>query len=248
MGKQRSPVVESGAGRQWRGFELDCAMLTAAGAGRARNEDHCVFAAPGDEHAEEAGAGYLFAVIDGVSEGNRGGAAARETATSLLETLDDPRRLKLRPDLLMHRMLDANDRCARFIGGRCAATAVWIWEEAAVLAASWAHVGDARLCRHDRRGWRQLSRDHARGPLLDRAVGQGAGLIVDTGRCTLGEGERLALMTDGVWKTAQLGAVLPGAPFPDAAEAVRQLVGQARLNGSRDDTSAIFVAVHRRDD
>ena len=30
-------------------------------------------------------------------------------------------------------------------------------------------------------------------------------------------------------------------PFPTTAEAVRQLVGQARLNGSRDDTSAIVI-------
>ena len=60
-------------------------------------------------------------------------------------------------------------------------------------------------------------------------------------------GERLALISDGVWKTAPPQGVLSREPFPATAEAVRQLVGQARLNGSRDDTSAIVITARTID-
>ena len=49
------------------------------------------------------------------------------------------------------------------------------------------------------------------------------------------------LVSDGVWKTAPPKSILPREPFPATAEAVRRLVGQARLNGSHDDTSAIVI-------
>jgi len=183
MTTTKRPLQISGESAHWERFRLDCASLTAAGVGRGRNEDHCVFAAPGAPQAEQAESGYLFAVIDGDSEGGQGRSAARETGTSLLEVLDDPRRNKLRPDLMLHRLNDANDRCHEVIEGRCAVTAVWIWEEPATasLVAAWAHVGDTRLYRHGRDGWKRLTKDHAKGRILDRAIGQGPGLLVDTG-------------------------------------------------------------------
>lgn len=239
----RSPITVSGESSHWRRFRLDCAGLTAPGAGRSRNDDHLVFAAPGDRLAEEAGAGYLFAVIDGAGDGGRGRSSARETGTSLLEVLEDPRRLELRPDLMLHRLHDANLRCHEIIEGRCAVSAVWLWEEEATLAieAAWVHVGDTRLYLHDGSQWKQLTRDHAKGRLLDRAIGQGPGLEVETGRRTLQPGERLALLSDGVWNGARPAGVLPGKALPGTAEMVRRLVGTARLNGIRDDTSAIVI-------
>jgi len=249
MTTTKRPLQISGESAHWERFRLDCASLTAAGVGRGRNEDHCVFAAPGAPQAEQAESGYLFAVIDGDSEGGQGRSAARETGTSLLEVLDDPRRNKLRPDLMLHRLNDANDRCHEVIEGRCAVTAVWIWEEPATasLVAAWAHVGDTRLYRHGRDGWKRLTKDHAKGRILDRAIGQGPGLLVDTGRRTLHPGERLVLASDGIWKSAPPQGVLSREPFASTAEAVRQLVGQARLNGSRDDTSAIVITARTID-
>jgi serine/threonine protein phosphatase PrpC len=219
--------------------------MSVAGVGQATNEDHCVFAAPGAANAEEAAAGYLFAAIDGCSSGGNGRSAARETGTSLLEILDDPRRTELRPDLMLHRLQDANDRCHRFIEGQCAVTSVWIWEDPAGsgLVAAWAHVGDTRLYHRSRSGWKCLTRDHAKGRLLDRAIGQGPGLLVDTGEQRLRPGDRLALLSDGVWNSAPPAGVLSGEPFPTTAEATRQLVGTARLNGSRDDTTAVVITV-----
>ncbi len=239
-----SPIRRSGESTVWRRFRLDCALLTARGAGSARNDDHCVFAGPGAPEAEAAAAGYLFAVIDGESAGGKGGAVARETGTSLLEILEDPRREELRPDLLLQRLQDANDRCHRFLGGRCAVTAVWIWEEpgAPQPIAAWAHVGNTRLYHHGAAGWRCLTTDHAKGRLLDRAIGQGPGLVVETGSCRLQPEERLLLVSAGVWKMATPKSVLSSGPFPTVAGAARRLVGQARLNGSRDDTSAIVIA------
>lgn len=244
-----SPIVVSGESRSWRRFRLDCAMLTAAGAGRAFSEDHCVFAAPGVAAAEEANAGYLFAVVDGNPAGGNGRSAARETGSSLLEILDDPRAVTLRPDLLMHRLHDANLRCERFIEGRAAVTALWIWEadgEAAPMMA-WAHVGDTRLYHHGRDGWTRITRDHAKGRLLDRAIGQGDGLQIDTGQRTLRPGERVVLVSRGAWAGANPRSVLPREPFPATAECARRLVGQARLDGSREDTSAIVVTARTID-
>ncbi len=241
----QSPILTSGESTHWGRYRLDCAALSAAGAGRAQNEDHCVFAGPGDTIAEAAGAGFVFAAIDGNPVGGHARSAARETGSSLLEILDDPRRESLRPDLLMHRLHDANDRCHRFIEGRAAVTAVWVWEDdvASSMTVSWAHVGDTRLYHHGRSGWNRVTRDHAKGRLLDRAIGQGDGLQIDTGERSLGHEERLVLVSRGVWAAANPRSVLPRAPFPATAECARRLVGQARLNGSREDTTAIVITV-----
>ena len=241
----KTPIQLSGESASFHRFRLDCAQLTAAGRGRAFNEDRCVFAAPGNADAERAAAGFLFAVIDGTADGEgRGRRAANETATSILEILEDDRREALRPDLLSLRILDANHRAGEFIKGRCVATAVWIWESSTTpgLEASWAHIGDTRLYHQGPKGWRQVTRDHARGRLLDRAIGGGPGMEVDTGSLTLRPGERLAIVSAGVWKTAPPRAALAAISDPTAADAVRRLVGQARLNGSSDDTSAIVIA------
>ena len=242
---RQSPSERSGESGSFNRFRLDCALLTAAGKGRALSDDRCLFAAPGTPDAERAGAGYLFAVIDGAVDGEgRGRKAANETAASILESLDDERREVLRPDLLALRMHDANDRATRFIRGRCAATALWIWESNAAegLDVSWAHIGDTRLYHEGRAGWRQVTRDHAIGRVLDRAIGGGPGMQIDTGALVLRPGERLALVSTGVWKSAPPRSALASVSDPTAAEAVRRLVGQARLNGASDDTSAIVIA------
>jgi len=246
----RSPIQISGESTSLQNVRLDCAALTAAGAGRPRNEDHIVFAAPGDPAAEQANAGYLFAVADGETTPGISLSASKETCTSLLEVLDDPRRTELRPDLMLHRLQDANDRCHGVIQARCAATALWLWEDPqrVALVAAWAHVGHTRLYHHSRGEWKRLTRDHAKGRLLDRAVGQGPGLQIETGQKTIHPGERLALVTAGVWRTSTPGSAISSRAFPTTSEAVRQMVGQARLNGSRDDTTAIVIAARRGDE
>lgn len=247
MKPMRSPIERSGESRTWRHFRLDCAALSAAGVGRSRNEDQVLFSAPGTEEAERAEAGYLFAVVDGETIPGVSHSAARETRTSLLEILEDPRRWELRPDLMLHRLQDANDRCHNLIGGRCAVTALWLWEdpEQETLVACWAHVGDTRLYLHSGDRWTCLTHDHAKGRVLDRAIGQGPGLEVETGTRTIQPGEKLALVTTGVWRSAPPASAISAGAFPPAAEAARRLVGQARLNGSRDDTTAIVIAIGR---
>jgi len=243
----KTPLVLSGESTQFREFRLDCAMLTAPGRGRATNEDQCVFAGPGSPVAERAGVGYLFAVVGGNAFGANGVRSSRETATSLREVLEDERAPRLRPDLLLHYLHAANDRLSELIRGRCVVTAVWIWEEPGALRAAWAHVGDTRLYHQRRRGWRQLTRDHARGRLLDRAIGGGPGLEIETGTITLGPEERLAILSDGVWRGATPGSVFTDGPFPTTADATRKLVGHARLNGGADDTSAIVITARSID-
>jgi serine/threonine protein phosphatase PrpC len=249
-GATRSPIQLSGESEQFQRYRLDCAALSAAGRGRAINEDYCLFAGPGSEDAERAAAGYIFAAIDGNAHGGRGRSAARETATSLLEIFDDDRRTVLRPDLLSLRLHDANDRIAKFIKGRCAVTALWIWEDPGQVGmqAAWAHVGDTRLYLQNPKGWRQVTRDHAKGRLLDRAIGEGAGLRIDTGKLTLMPGERLALLTDGTWNSAPPSSVFSAVKFPATAQAVRLLVGNARLNGGVNDTTAIVITARNVDE
>ena len=123
----------------------------------------------------------VFAVADGEFTPGVSGSAAREVCSSLLEVLDDPRCSELRPDLMLHRLHDANDRCHQLIGSRCAVTALWLWEDpdSESLMAGWAHVGNTRLYHHAGGQWKRLTRDHAKGRLLDRAVGQGPGLEID---------------------------------------------------------------------
>jgi serine/threonine protein phosphatase PrpC len=250
MKSTKSPIQISGESTTLQNVRLDCAALTAAGAGRPRNDDHLLFAAPGTPAAEQADAGYLFAVVDGEPAPGVTLSASKETGTSLLEILDDPRRTELRPDLMLHRLHDANDRCHQVIGSRCSATALWLWEDEMkpVLVASWAHVGHTRLYHHARGEWKRLTRDHAKGRLLDRAVGQGPGLEIETGTKIIHPGERLALVTSGVWTKAPPAGAISSRAFPTTAEAVRQLVGQARLKGSREDTTAIVIAVRRIDE
>ena len=108
-------------------------------------------------------------------------------------------------------------------------------------------MGDTRLYRHDGRGWKQLTRDHARGRLLNKAIGGGPDLGLETGRLTLRPEDRLVLLSDGTWRCATPSSVLPSAPFPTTAEAVRRLIGQARLNGPGNDTSAIVITVRDAD-
>ena len=238
-----SPIRTSGESRQFRRFRLDCALLTAPGRGRAVNEDRCLFAAPGEPEAERADAGYLFCVADGEADGKSGRSAANETVNSILEILEDDRRTRLRPDLLSLRMHDANFRVTEFIQRRCAASAVWIWEgNGADLDVAWAHIGNTRLYhRRLQGGWRQVTRDHAKGRLLDRAIGGGVGMEIDSGTLALRPGEGLVLVTTGVWRSATPGNALAGIANPTAAETVRRLVGQARLNGSAEDTSALAI-------
>jgi len=235
MKTKKSPIRTAGESAHWRRFRLDCSVLSAAGVGRNRNEDHVLFAAPGAPQAERAEAGYVFAVADGEVLG---------------EVLDDPRCTTLRPDLMLHRLHDANDRCHQLIGARCAVTALWMWEDpdSPALVAGWSHVGNTRLYHHARGQWKRLTRDHAKGRLLDRAVGQGPGLEIDTATKQIYPGDRLALVTPGVWRTAPPAGAVPAGSSPPTAEAVRQLVGQARLNGSREDTTAIVIAVKRIDE
>jgi len=250
MKTMKNPIRISGESSSLRKHRLDCAALSAAGVGRSRNEDVVLFAAPGTPEAEGAGAGYLFAVADGEPAPGVRGSAARETRLSLLEILDDPRSKELRPDLMLHRLQDANHRCHERIGARCAVTALWLWEdpETAMLTAGWAHVGNTRLYRYARGDWKRLTRDHAKGRLLDRAIGQGPGLVIDTGTRTIRPGDRLALLTPGVWRSVAPAGALPPGTFPPTAEAVRQLVGQARLNGSREDTTAVVITAKRIDE
>lgn len=250
MKAKKSPIRIAGESAHWRRFRLDCSALSAAGVGRSRNEDHILFAAPGTPEAERAEAGYVFAVADGEVAPGVSGSAAREACTSLGEVLDDPRCTTLRPDLMLHRLHDANDRCHQLIGARCAVTALWLWEDpdSAGLVAGWVHVGNTRLYHHARGQWKRLTRDHAKGRLLDRAVGQGPGLEIDTATKQIYPGDRLALVTPGVWRTAPPAGAIPSGSSPPTAEAVRQLVGQARLNGSREDTTAIVIAVKRIDE
>jgi serine/threonine protein phosphatase PrpC len=244
------PLEQSGRSSFLEGLELDAAALSIAGPGARQNEDRYVFAAPGVPAAERSTAGYLFAVIDGMTQGGRGALAAQATAEVLCTTLEESRALKLRPDLLELKFHEANERIARETGGGCAATAIWIWQRQGErsLRAGWVHVGDTRLYVRRQDAWSLLTSDHSRGRFLLRHLGAESNLVVEQGILELDSGDWIALMSDGVWKCASPELAVGLHTDGDAAALTRELVSRARLNGSHDDLTTLIVKVDSTSD
>jgi serine/threonine protein phosphatase PrpC len=237
-------VETSGVGAVLRESVLECAALSIPRPGRELNEDRYVFASPGHPDAERAGVGYVFGLADGVSTGGRGGFAAQAVAEAILALLCEDRARSLRPDLLELKLYEANERVRAGIGGQSTATAIWIWEEqGGRLLAGWAHVGDSRLYHRSGGRWNVVTSDHSLGRGLARSIGGAEGLIVEHGRLELKADDWLVIASDGVWKHAcpVAGRVIDGCKA--TAEAVRLLIGQARVNGSQDDATAVVIRV-----
>ncbi len=239
------PAIESsGHSTFLRAFVLDCAALSIPSPSRPGNEDRYVFAPPGLPAAESAAVGYLFLVADGVSSGGKGAIAAQATVDVVRTVLLEKRASVLRPSLLELKLFEANDTVASGGRGRCTATGLWIWEETGTeLHAGWAHVGDSRLYHRSGEAWKAITADHARGPYLTRAIGDGHGLVVDHGRVRLERGDWLVVASDGVWKGACPVKLRLGDGLETAADLARLLVSTARSNGSQDDATAIVVHI-----
>lgn len=137
----------------------------------------------------------LFAVFDGVG-GLAGSEPAAEHAARGLPQLC--RSLPGRPlERLAGALSALSSEIAALQLGATTATALWLVGE----VGWWISVGDSRLYLLRDRELVQLSRDQGEGNLLDSALGfpePDASLTRQRGRLELRQGDRLALVTDGV--------------------------------------------------
>jgi protein phosphatase len=182
----------------------------------------------------------LFAVFDGVG-GVAGSERAAEHAAHGL-----PRLCRSLPGRPLERLAEAlsalsSEIAARRLGATTA-TAIWLVGE----VGWWISVGDSRLYLLRDRELVQLSRDQGEGNLLDSALGfpePDASLTRQRGRLELRDGDRLALVTDGVTGDfppdilgrEELAAALSSSSAQLAAEA---LVREAR---KLDDRTAVVL-------
>ncbi|WP_147458959.1 bifunctional protein-serine/threonine kinase/phosphatase, partial [Pseudomonas coronafaciens] len=112
-----------------------------------------------------------------------------------------------------------------------------------------AHVGDCRAYRWHAGSLKRISEDHVweqpdMQHVLKRALGLDQYVVMDYLDGELCEGERLLLVSDGVWATlgdASIRSILGEQEDLDAA--VKTLVSAAHLAGSQDNASALLIQV-----
>jgi protein phosphatase len=188
------------------------------------------------------GRGYLFAVADGVGDGE----GAREAARLLVEELVRAYYARGEDNLaevLRQAIREANLRATekrRFPDGATTLVAAVLKEDLLYLA----NVGDSRayLLRHGRA--RQLTHDHAApdGRLFRSLVGNPDVAPSLYRPLRLAPGDRILLASDGVYKAAGGGRLLAKAGGQGAPRrAVMRLLEQAQRQGSGDDVAAILA-------
>ena len=222
-------------------LQLRYAEYSASGP-RSENQDALRLVTPAPALA--ASKGYLFALADGVSQCADGALAAQSTLQALaLDYYSTPETWGVAQSL--DRLLLAQNRWLLANGLLTTLSALVLRGRRFTLA----HVGDCRAYRWHAGQLTRISEDHVweqpdMQHVLKRALGLDQYLVMDYLDGELREGERLLLVSDGVWATlgdATLRSLLTEQDDPDAA--VRTLVNAAHLAGSQDNASALLVQV-----
>jgi serine/threonine protein phosphatase PrpC len=223
------------------GLQLRFAEFSASGP-RAENQDATRLVTPAPALA--ASKGYLFALADGVSQCVDGGLASRSTLQALaLDYYSTPETWGVAQAL--DRLLLAQNRWLQANGLLTTLSAVVLRGRRFTLA----HVGDCRVYRWFEGDLQRISEDHVweqpdMQHVLKRALGLDQYVVMDYLDGELRQGERLLLISDGVWSRlndANIRTILNDQHDPDAA--VRALVNSAHLAGSQDNASALLVQV-----
>ncbi|KPZ20085.1 bifunctional protein-serine/threonine kinase/phosphatase [Pseudomonas coronafaciens] len=222
-------------------LQLRCAEFSASGP-RAENQDALRLVTP--VAALAASKGYLFALADGVSQCADGALAAQSTLQALaLDYYSTPETWGVAQSL--DRLLLAQNRWLL-------ANSLMTTLNALVLRGrrfTLAHVGDCRAYRWHAGSLKRISEDHVweqpdMQHVLKRALGLDQYVVMDYLDGELCEGERLLLVSDGVWATlgdASIRSILGEQEDLDAA--VKTLVSAAHLAGSQDNASALLIQV-----
>ena len=223
------------------GLQLRFAEFSASGP-RAENQDATRLVTPAPGLA--ASKGYLFALADGVSQCVDGGLASRSTLQALaLDYYSTPETWGVAQAL--DRLLLAQNRWLQANGLLTTLSAVVLRGRRFTLA----HVGDCRVYRWFEGDLQRISEDHVweqpdMQHVLKRALGLDQYVVMDYLDGELRQGERLLLISDGVWSRlndANIRTILNDQHDLDAA--VRALVNSAHLAGSQDNASALLIQV-----
>ncbi|MEQ4313646.1 bifunctional protein-serine/threonine kinase/phosphatase [Pseudomonas syringae] len=222
-------------------LQLRCAEFSASGP-RAENQDALRLVTP--VAALAASKGYLFALADGVSQCADGALAAQSTLQALaLDYYSTPETWGVAQSL--DRLLLAQNRWLLANSLMTTLSALVLRGRGFTLA----HVGDCRAYRWHAGSLKRISEDHVweqpdMQHVLKRALGLDQYVVMDYLDGELCEGERLLLVSDGVWATlgdASIRSILGEQEDLDAA--VKTLVSAAHLAGSQDNASALLIQV-----
>ncbi|MCF5705903.1 protein kinase [Pseudomonas syringae] len=191
-----------------------------------------------------ASKGYLFALADGVSQCADGALAAQSTLQALaLDYYATPETWGVAQSL--DRLLLAQNRWLLANGLLTTLSALVLRGRRFTLA----HVGDCRAYRWQSGKLSRISEDHVweqadMQHVLKRALGLDQYVVMDYLEGELSEGERLLLVSDGVWATlgdASIRSILT--EQDDLDSAVKTLVSAAHLAGGQDNASALLIEV-----
>ncbi|MFS2159233.1 protein kinase [Pseudomonas sp. Pseusp122] len=222
-------------------LQLRVAQFSASGP-RAENQDALRLVTPAPALA--ASKGYLFALADGVSQCQDGRLAAQSTLQALaLDYYSTPETWGITQAL--DRLLLAQNRWLLANGLLTTLSALVLRGRRFTLA----HVGDCRAYRWQTGQLQRLSEDHVweqpdMQHVLKRALGLDQHVVMDYLDGELQAGERLLLLSDGVWATladSHIRAILDEQTDLDIA--VQTLVSAAHRAGSQDNASALLVQV-----
>ncbi|WP_158178290.1 bifunctional protein-serine/threonine kinase/phosphatase [Pseudomonas viridiflava] len=222
-------------------LQLRFAEFSASGP-RPENQDALRLVTP--VAALATSKGYLFALADGVSQCADGALAAQSTLQALaLDYYSTPETWGVAQSL--DRLLLAQNRWLLANGLLTTLSALVLRGRRFTLA----HVGDCRAYRWQGGKLKRISEDHVweqadMQHVLKRALGLDQYVVMDYLEGELCEGERLLLVSDGIWATlgdASIRSILTEQDDLDAA--VRTLVSAAHLAGSQDNASALLIQV-----
>jgi serine/threonine protein phosphatase PrpC len=235
------PVALDTAARS--GLTVRCAEFSSRGP-RSENQDATRVVTP--VPALAASKGYLFALADGVSQCADGGLASRSTLQALaLDYYATPETWGIAQAL--DRLLLAQNRWLLANGLMTTLSALVLRGRRFTLA----HVGDCRVYRWHQGHLQRITEDHVweqpdMQHVLKRALGLDQFVVMDYLDGELREGERLLLLSDGVWSTLndqRIASILR--EQDDLDMAARTLVSAAHLAGSPDNATALMIQVHR---
>ncbi|CAM3147811.1 protein kinase [Pseudomonas floridensis] len=222
-------------------LQLRFAEFSASGP-RPENQDAMRLVTP--VAALAASKGYLFALADGVSQCADGALAAQSTLQALaLDYYATPETWGVAQSL--DRLLLAQNRWLLANGLLTTLSALVLRGRRFTLA----HVGDCRAYRWQAAKLTRISEDHVweqadMQHVLKRALGLDQYVVMDYLEGELCEGERLLLVSDGIWATlgdASIRSILT--EQDDLEAAVKTLVSAAHLAGSQDNASALLIQV-----
>lgn len=213
---------------------------------RDENQDAIRIVTPAPHLA--ASKGHLMAVADGVSQCRDGGLAARATLQALaLDYYSTPETWSVTQAL--ERLLNAHNRWLRANGGGqpllTTLTALVLRGQRYTVA----HIGDCRAYLLRNGQLRRLTQEHVweqpdMQHVLKRALGLDEHLIMDYLEGELHAGDRLLVLTDGVWTSLDDDTIRQQMDSNDDPAAVcNELTRHAHQLGSQDNASALLVCV-----